>query len=397
MMTLAENIYNRQLSRYQLFAALMTAALDFFHLGLVYPIFSEIIANNSIQLADSALSRAILYSSLIAAFPLGQFIGSPYLGKLSDRYGRRRILLITIAGSGIGMAICGLGVMNSNAWLILLGRIFGGIMGANLSLAYALIVDSSQSNEKVKNMALIPLSTSLGFGIGPLITGLTGNVQIFLPFAIAICLSLLNWILAYGLIQDRMRLVQKLQKERKRSLLSERRTWKPLILTFLMITANFLLVQFVGPYSTIQLGADIETVSWIYVNLSVSVGVGHIFLTRRIASIANPETVLPWSLGATAIALLAVGQTTTLLSLHVTISIAMLCCAVAYTNVFANLSNSVDNDQQGEVMGLGVSVQCLAEWLPPLCLGIFVVSYPAMPMIAGAIAGLLGLMILLKR
>ena len=158
-----------------------------------------------------------------------------------------------------------------------------------------------------------------------------------------------------------------------------------------MISANFLLVQYVGPYSINQLGGDLITVSWLYVNLSVSVAVGHLVLTRNLASIVSPQTALPWSLGALACALLGVTYSSSIIELHLTVAIAMLCCAVAYTNVFAYLSNQVGADQQGEIMGLGVATQCLAEWIPPLAVGIFAISYPHLPILAGALACILAL------
>lgn len=399
-MSMTKNASERRL---QLIIALITAGMDFFHLGLVYPIFSELIVapSSAIAWGNESWQRSLIYASLIGAFPFGQCIGSPILGKLSDSYGRRRLLFITVAGSAFGMAICAMGVLYNLPWIILCGRLLGGIMGANLSLAYAAIIDLSTPDTKVKNLALIPLITAAGFVLGPLMVGLLGTDPAIpalggsLPLWIAVALSIFNWGLLW-LLKDYSPDIAK-SPSKGSILFRTKGLWKPAFVVFLMVSANFLLVQYIGPFSINQLNSDLETVSWLYVNLSISVAVGHLVITRTLASITTPQLVLPWSLGLLACALVAVANATTLLGLHITLSLAMLCCAVAYTNVFAYLSDQVGLDQQGEMMGLGVSMQCLAEWMPPLAVGIFAIKYPELPMISGAIACIIGTSILLMN
>lgn len=387
--------------QFQLLIALLTAALDFFHLGLVYPIFSEMVLQpeGSLSWGTEEWQRSLTYAFFIAAFPFGQFIGSPLIGRLSDRYGRRKLLFITVAGSGIGMAICALGVSLLIPSLVLLGRVSGGIMGANLSLAYAAVVDLSAPQNKVRNLALIPLSTSIGFCLGPLLFAILGESRTFgasLPLWIAVALSFLNGCALYFF--DDSAQPKTNSKEPTRSLLlSSPILWRPILIVFFMVAANFLLVQFLGPLSLHYFDADLASISWIYVNISVSVAFGHIILTRNLAALATPRKLLPWSLAALALALLFVSEAWTLPILHLAAALAMLCCAVAYTNVFAYLSDHASPERQGEIMGLGVSTQCLAEWLPPLCLGGFAANYPALPMLVGAFASLLGISLVFAK
>lgn len=381
---------------FQLFIALLTAAIDFFHLGLVYPIFSEMVIQpgGGLSWGSEEWQRTLTYALFIAAFPFGQFVGSPFLGRLSDRFGRKRLLFFTVAGSGLGIALCGLGVLTLNPALVFLGRLFGGLMGANLSLAYAAIIDLSTPQNKVRNLALIPLSTATGFCLGPLLSGmLGGSYPITLPLWIAVLVSAINFAVI-GLFDDA---APSSSKPASKSLLTESTMiWRPILLTFLMVGANFLLVQFLGPFSVHQLDADLTSVSWLYVNVSIAVCIGHLLLTRNMASFASPRTLLPWSLAALSISLILVSLSATMPMLYVTTYMAMLCCAVAYTNVFAYLSDHASPERQGEIMGLGVSTQCLAEWLPPLCVGSFVAGLPAIPMLAGAFFCLLGIGLLQK-
>ncbi|MCE5316275.1 MAG: MFS transporter [Parachlamydia sp.] len=376
----------------QLFIALLTAAIDFFHLGLAYPIFSKMVIQpgGGLSWGSEEWQRTLTYSLFIAAFPFGQFVGSPFLGRLSDRFGRKRLLFLTVAGSGFGMALCAFGVLRLNPTLVLLGRLLGGFMGANLSLAYAAIIDLSTPQNKVRNLALIPLSASTGFCLGPLLSGILGETSTYplsLPLWIAVFVSALNWA-AIWLFDDASPSVPEKPSSR---LLNINLLWRPILLTFLMVAANFLLVQFIGPFSVHQLNASLTSVSWLYVNVSTSVCIGHLVLTRNLASFASPRTLLPWSLAALACSLVFVCLSANLAILHIAAFLAMLCCAVAYTNVFAYLSDHASAERQGEIMGLGVSTQCLAEWLPPLCVGSFAAGFPAIPMLAGAIACLFGI------
>lgn len=382
----------------QLAVALLTVGIDFFHLGLVYPLFSELLLGMG---GKESWQQAMIYAAFIVAFPFGQFVGSPYLGRLSDKYGRRKLLFISVAGSAIGMAICASGVMYNLFSVIFLGRLLGGCMGANLSLAYAAIVDLSTPKNKVRNLSLIPLSTSIGFAFGPLMMGMLDNLGegIFgraLPLWVAVGLSILNWVALWLFEESSPVLINKVTKEKSGWLIKDKRIFLPISVIFLMVAANFLLLQYIGPFSVEVMGADLANVSWLYVNMGISCMFGHLLFTRNLANLFTPRMLLPWALAILACSLIAVTFSDTLLKLHITLAFAMICCAVAYTNSIAYLSDHVGPQQQGEVMGLAVSTQCLAEWLPPLCLGVFIAIMPPLPMLFGAAACLLGIFIVRK-
>src|SRR5262245_36148935 len=123
-----------------------------------------------------------------------QLIFSPILGRLSDRYGRRPVLLISIIGTGIGFLILGFA---NQLWMLFVGRILDGITGGNISTAQAYIADVTTKEERAKGMGLIGAAFGLGFIFGPAIGGILSRWGIHVPFFFAAILCFGNAILLY--------------------------------------------------------------------------------------------------------------------------------------------------------------------------------------------------------
>src|SRR5512140_24844 len=157
--------------------------MDIIGIGLLAPIAPYIVRQYSDQ--------AIMVTMITVMYAGGQFIAAPLLGKLGDRYGRRPVLLISLAGQGIGYLIFGLG---GALWILFLGRVIGGITGGNLSTAAAYLADVSKPEERSKNFALIGTAWSLGLILGPAAGGLLGQIHIAAPALMAAALSFINLI-----------------------------------------------------------------------------------------------------------------------------------------------------------------------------------------------------------
>ncbi len=139
----------------------------------------------------------LLIGVIGAAYPVFQFIGAPFLGRLSDRYGRRPILLISQIGTLIGFLI--LGFANS-IWMLLLSRLIDGLSGANISTAQAAITDSTTEKTRTQGLGLLGAAFGLGFVVGPIIAfvslSLSGN-NFHVPAFIAAGFSLLSILLTW--------------------------------------------------------------------------------------------------------------------------------------------------------------------------------------------------------
>jgi len=131
---------------------------------------------------------------LFASYSLMQLIFAPILGRLSDKYGRRPVLLISIIGTGIGFLILGFA---NTLWMLFAGRILDGITGGNISTAQAYIADITSKEDRAKGMGLIGAAFGLGFVFGPAIGGVLSRWGVEVPFLFAAGLCFANTILLY--------------------------------------------------------------------------------------------------------------------------------------------------------------------------------------------------------
>lgn len=383
-------------------AVFFTLFLDFFNLGLIYPLFSSLIFEGQGELIATNASnfeKNIVFALLISTFPFGQFLGAPLIGQLSDHYGRRKLMIISLLGTVCTLGVCALGIYFSSMATLLMGRLIGGVMAGNMTLAYASLADFSTPEDKVKNFALIPLATGLGFTLGPYLAGILANPETHslagptLPFLVATILSCVNLLLVlYGFPETRE--VRK-DKEIKikvfssffniKRALQDQSLRNYLMIFYFMISSNFVFVQFVGPFAIENFSIKVTEVGYLYANIGIAVALGHLFLTRKLANRCSSKIALFWSLLALTVLLVAIVLSSNLYVMHVVTFLVMLACAVAYTNSMALVSDQAGQEQQGEVMGVAVSLQCCAEFLPALLLGLVAFMSQAIPLLVASL------------
>ncbi len=183
----------------------ITLLIDVIGFGIIIPVMPKLIS----QLKDVDISTASKYGSLLMfAYAFVQFLCAPVLGNLSDKYGRRPVLLFSLFGFGIDYLF--LALAPTYGWLFI-GRIIAGITGASFTTGAAYIADVSTAENRAKNFGLIGAAFGLGFIIGPVIGGLLGNLGSRIPFYAAASLALLNWVYGYFVLPE------SLSKENRRA------------------------------------------------------------------------------------------------------------------------------------------------------------------------------------
>lgn len=184
-----------------LFIIFAIIVLDAIGIGLIFPILPSLLQDMT-HSSHIAVYMGIL-ASLYAAM---QFIFSPILGALSDRYGRKPILLISLAGSAINYVFL---TFSHRLIFLLIGRIIAGITSANMAVASAYIVDFSSKNNRAKYFGLINAMFGAGFIIGPVLGGLLSEYWLRLPFLVAAMLTGLNLVFAYIVLPQSQQAVPK--------------------------------------------------------------------------------------------------------------------------------------------------------------------------------------------
>lgn len=168
----------------------VTLLLDVIGLGIIIPVMPDLI----VELRGGTLSDASRYGGyLMFAYAVFQFICAPIVGGLSDRFGRRPVLLLSLLGFGLDYLL--LALAHTFSWLFI-GRILAGIFGASFTTCAAYIADVSTPEKRAQNFGMIGVAFGVGFILGPMIGGLLGSYGTRVPFYAASILSLLN--LAYG-------------------------------------------------------------------------------------------------------------------------------------------------------------------------------------------------------
>ena len=175
----------------------ITLLIDVTGFGLIIPVMPKLI-EQLLHITD--ISKASQYGGwLTFAYAFMQFIFAPILGNLSDKYGRRPVLLFSLFGFGIDYLF--LSFAPSIAWLFV-GRLIAGVTGASFTTASAYIADISTPENRAQNFGMIGAAFGLGFIVGPLIGGLLGELGPRVPFFVAAGLALTNWLYGYFVLPE---------------------------------------------------------------------------------------------------------------------------------------------------------------------------------------------------
>jgi DHA1 family tetracycline resistance protein-like MFS transporter len=174
----------------------VTVLIDFIGFGIIIPVLPKLIA----LLIHGDLSQAARYGGgLLAAYAIMQFLFAPVLGNLSDRYGRRPVLLFSLFGFGIDYLF--LAFAPTIGWLFV-GRVVAGITGASFTTASAYIADISTPEKRAQNFGVLGAAFGLGFIIGPALGGQLGILGPRVPFIASAILTLLNWLYGYFVLPE---------------------------------------------------------------------------------------------------------------------------------------------------------------------------------------------------
>lgn len=174
---------------------MLTVLIDMISIGLIIPVLPALVGT----FTHSQTEQAEAYRLVAVAFGLANFVGSPILGALSDRFGRRPVLLIGFSGLALSFFVT---AMATALWMLVAVRLVAGLMQSNIAVANAYVADVTAPEQRAKNFGMLGAMFGVGFILGPLMGGLLGKTNLQLPFYVAGCLSVVNWLYGYFVLPE---------------------------------------------------------------------------------------------------------------------------------------------------------------------------------------------------
>jgi DHA1 family tetracycline resistance protein-like MFS transporter len=346
---------------------MLTVMIDAMGIGLIMPVMPDLM----VEVGGGTLGAAALWGGLLStSFAAMQFLFGPVVGGLSDRFGRRPILLISLvamAADYLLMAVAG------TIWLLLIGRIIGGITAATHSTANAYIADISKPKEKSANFGLIGAAFGLGFVLGPLIGGLLAEYGTRAPFYAAAILSGLNalfgWVVLKETVTDAIRRPFSLKRANPFGAFKAL-SKLPMIGTLLGVYFFYSIAHTVYPAIWSYFGK--ERFDWDPATIGLSLGLFGIMMAVVQGFLIRPAIKYLGERGTIIYGLffdiLAFG----FLSIVTSGTVALLFVPVAALAGIVSpalqglMSQAVGDDQQGELQGALTSLSALAMIISPM-------------------------------
>jgi DHA1 family tetracycline resistance protein-like MFS transporter len=348
---------------------MITVLIDMLSIGVIVPVLPALVGS----FTSSPTEQTYWYTIVAASYAVANFFGAPLLGALSDRYGRRPVLLIGFCGLALNFFATALA---TSAWMLVASRIVGGAMQANAAVANAYVADITPPEERGKRFGMLGAMFGIGFILGPVIGGVLGGYNLHLPFYFSGCLALLN--LAYGyfvlpesLAPENRRPVQWARANPFTSLYQLSQLKGAGLLLGVIACANlaqFALYTVWVLYTTFRFGWGPTENGWSLFAVGIVSAVVQGGLLGRLLKRFGAPKLAVMGLTSSTLAFTLWGLCTQGWQMYVVIAVNLLGSAVA-ASIQGLVSSAVDSKQQGQTMGAVSSLGSLMAVIAPAMAG----------------------------
>jgi MFS transporter, DHA1 family, tetracycline resistance protein len=383
-----------------LIAIFLTVFIDMLGVGIIIPVIPALFFNAQTSILPAHITpteTSILYGLFSASFPFMQFFGAPILGALSDRYGRKPILQITLIGTLIGYLLFALAIHWGNLPLLFISRIIPGFFGGNIAILYSSISDVSDEQSKPKNFGLIGMAFGLGFILGPTIGGLLADKGLIswfdnaTPFWFTAILTLINIFLVQFSFPETLKtfrntdinpfsgiknVVTSFQKPHLRVIFA-------VVLLHSLGFSTF--NQFFSVYLIQKFAVTAKDIGMLYGWVGVFLVFTQAFLVRRMSGKVAPTQILTYSLLGLSVILMFTLVPNQIWLFYLTNPIMAICQGLTGPNITTAVSSSADKSEQGEILGINQSMVSVGQMVPPLIAAYLNSLSPALPIVMASV------------
>jgi DHA1 family tetracycline resistance protein-like MFS transporter len=346
---------------------MLSVVMDSMGIGLIMPVMPDLIR----EIEGTDIGSAALWGGLLATiFAVMQFLFGPTIGSLSDRFGRRPILLISLVVMAFDYVLMALA---STMWLLIIGRIIGGITAATQSTAAAYMADISKPEEKAANFGLIGAAFGVGFVLGPIIGGILAEYGTRAPFWAAAVLAASNAIFGYFVLPETVtdRIRRPFAWRRANPLGAFKHIGKlPGLRPMMVILFIYAIAFFVYPgvwayYGALQFGWSPGMIGLSLGVFGIGIAVVQGLLMRPILRKIGERNAVIFGLSIDVLAFVALGFVTNgWIALALTPLTAL--GSIAGPALQGIMSRKAADDQQGELQGTIASITAVATIAAPL-------------------------------
>ena len=404
--------------RNPLLAIFTTVFIDLVGFGILIPVFPLLIGEGSpFRVTPESWSFTkglIMLGWLQAIYPFCTFIASPILGQLSDRFGRRPVLAVSIFGTSIGYVLFAIGIMTANIPLLFAGRALDGFTGGNLAVANAAIGDISTNENRAKNFGALGAAFGLGFIVGPYLGGKLSSPDVSFyglfdtpswfgattPFWFAAILAMLNCVAILTTFPETLKekfhagklnafqaitnVVVGFKSERLRAVL---------ISGFLFSAGFTFFTTFFGIYLRNNFNFGPSKTGDYFAIVGLFIAFSQVVLVARVSKKLSDYSVLRFSLfgNAAMMMLYFVVPTSFSFGLYLVIPFFTAFNGLTMANMTSLISRSAEPGQQGQAMGIYSSVQSLAQVPASILVGYITTSVTSsQPLVVASVCIALG-------
>lgn len=382
-----------------LFTIILTVFIDMLGVTVIIPVIPVLFFGDSsifFTEATPETTRSVLYGLLLAAYPVLQFFGAPFLGGLSDRYGRRPVLTISLIGTMIGYVLFAIAILNQNLYLLFFSRMLPGFTGGNIAVILSAIADVSSPAEKAKNFGLVGAAFGIGFILGPTLGGFLADDSLIswfnatTPFWFVALLTLFNIIL----VQLRFPETLKERRVSKTNLLSgvnnivfafKVKNLRQIFVIVLLISLGFtFFTQFFSVYLIQEFSYTEKDIGLLYGWVGIWLVIAQGVIVRKMSGRVASTDVLRFSIFGIAFTIGLLVIPTNSFWFYLINPLIALAYGLTSPNLTSVVSEQALPDQQGQVLGINQSMQSLGQALPPIVGGYLNSVHHSLPLIAGS-------------